>query len=123
MEDDAMSWAGTNFFGGVAGYQEGPCGAVSGIGIALGFQYRDFSGDAEKVRQSREKAIRKAEEILKQFKEAFGSIICIDLVGVDFSDPEKARRFMEDPDNHDRCPGFVRFAVEKMLEPDDEMSS
>jgi len=117
-ETDEMLWAGTSFFGGMAGDQDGVCGAVSAIGIALGFRYRDTSGDPAKARIAREEINRKAREIVKQFKKRFGTIICMDLVGVDFSDPEAARRHFENPPCGitDTCPDFVRFVVEKLVE-------
>jgi len=122
FEDDAMLWAGTTFFGGISGHQEGVCGAVSGVGISLGLHYRDTSGDKEKEQKARELAIGKTGEIVKQFKERFGSIVCIELVGVDFSDPEAARRHFENPPCGitDTCPDFVRFVVEKMIELEEQ---
>ena len=118
FNDDAILWAGTTFFGGISGHQDGVCGAVSGIGIALGLRYRDTSGNRENEEKARELAIQKTGEIVKQFKERFGTIVCIDLVGVNFSDPEAARRHFENPPCGitDTCPDFVRFAVEKMIE-------
>jgi C_GCAxxG_C_C family probable redox protein len=113
FNDDSMLWAATTFYGGIAGHQEGVCGAISGLGIALGFCYRNKSGDSQK---DREEAGRKADEIVKQFKEKFGSIICLDLVGVDFSDPATVEEFMKNPDNRDKCPGYVRFIVGKLVE-------
>ena len=117
MEDDAMLWAGTNFFGGIKGHQEGPCGAISGLAIALGFRYRDTSGDPEQAQKKKELANEKTDELVREFKEKFGSIVCLDLVGgADFSDPEQREKYHQDPANKDRCPGFVKFVVEKMLE-------
>jgi C_GCAxxG_C_C family probable redox protein len=116
--DDAMLRAGMLFYGGIAGHQEGPCGAISGLSIALGFRYRDSSGNPEKAQKAHDEAEKKANEIIEQFKEKFGSIICRDLVGVDFSQPDMVEKFMENPDNRDRCPGYVRFIVEKLIEMD-----
>ena len=119
LDDDAMIWAGTTFFGGISGHQDGICGAVSGLGIALGFRYRDTSGDSEKQQQARELAIRKTGEIVKQFKEKYGTINCFELVGLDYSDPKAVEAFMAVPENRRICPGFVRFIVEKMIELDE----
>lgn len=116
MKDDAMIRAGMLFYGGVAGHQEGPCGAISGLSIALGFRYRDASGNPEQAQKAHQEAEKKANEIIDEFKNKFGSIVCRDLVGVDFSKPELVEKFMENPDNRDRCPGYVRFIVEKILE-------
>lgn len=122
LDDDAMLWAGTTFFGGISGHQDGVCGAVSGIGIALGLRYRENSGDSEKAQQARETAIQKTGEIVRQFKKRFGTIVCIDLVGVDFSDPEAAKRHFENPPCGitDTCSDFVKFAVETMIELDEQ---
>ncbi len=116
MEDDAMLRAGMLFYGGIAGHQEGPCGAISGLSIALGFRYRDTSGNPEQAQKAHEKAENKANEIIAEFKGKFGSIVCRELVGIDFSKPELVEKFMENPDNRDRCPGYVRFIVEKLVD-------
>ncbi len=116
FDDDAMLWAGTAFFGGIAGHQDGICGAVSGLGIALGFRHRDTSGEKEKEQKAREQAIKKTGEIVRQFKEKFGSINCLELVGLDFSNPEDAKQFFGNPEKQGICAGYVRFAVEKLVE-------
>ncbi len=115
MKDDAMLQAGMLFYGGIAGHQEGPCGAISGLSIALGFRYYASSGNPEAAKNAHEEAEKKAKEIIAEFKEKFGSIVCRELVGVDFSKPELVEKFMENPDNRDRCPGYVRFIVEKLV--------
>lgn len=122
LDDDSMLWAGTAFFGGIAGHQTGVCGAVSGIGISLGLRYRDTSGDTENKQKASELVVRNTGEIVRQFKERFGTIVCIDLVGVDFSDPEAAKRHFENPPCGitDTCPDFVRFVVEKMIELEEQ---
>lgn len=120
LDDDAMLWAGTTFFGGISGDQDGVCGAVSGIGIALGIHYRDTSGNKEKEQKARELAISQTKEIVRQFKEKYGTINCIKLVGLDFSDPEAAKRYFNDPEKRALCSGCVRFVVEKMIELEEQ---
>ncbi len=115
-----MLWAGTNFFGGIAGHQDGVCGAVSAIGVYLGLRYRCNSEDKEQVDRAIGEARQKTGEVVQAFKDKFGSIICRELVGVDFSDPEAVRHFFEDSENRNKCPGFVQFAVEKLCELDSE---
>ena len=39
LDSDEMLWAGTNFFGGVAGHNEAPCGVVSAMAVSLGTRY------------------------------------------------------------------------------------
>ena len=119
LDDDAMLWAGTAFFGGISGDQDGVCGAVSGTGIALGIRYRDTSGDKEKEQKARELAISRTKEIVRQFREQYGTINCINLVGLDLSDPEAAKRYFNDPEKRGLCSSCVRFVVEKMVELED----
>jgi len=120
LENEELLWTGTGFFGGIGGYQKAPCGAVSASAICLGLRHRCPADDEEKVRQAKQDAGRKTEKIVRSFADKFGTIICQDLLGVDFSDREAARRFFESGEGENKCNSYVQFIIEKLYELDDE---
>lgn len=120
MENDDLLWAGTTFFGGIAGYQKAPCGAVSASAVCLGLRQLCSPGDEEKVQQAQQTARSKARELVQSFAEKFGNIICLELIGADFSNPEEARKFFDSGMGEQKCHQYVRFCVEKLYELDDE---
>jgi C_GCAxxG_C_C family probable redox protein len=119
MESEDLLWAGTNFFGGIAGYQKAPCGALSASAVCLGLRHLCSSGNEEKVQEEHETARRKARELVQSFAEEFGNIICLELIGVDFSVPEEARKFFDSGKGENKCPQYVRLCVEKLYELDE----
>jgi C_GCAxxG_C_C family probable redox protein len=118
-EDDTMLWTGTNFFGGIAGHQDAVCGAVTALGICLGVRYRDTSGDQKTIEEAKRTIIRKTDEIVRQFKKEFGTLRCIDLAGLDYSDREAVEKYIADPEKRKICPGYVSFIIKKLYESED----
>jgi C_GCAxxG_C_C family probable redox protein len=119
LENEDLLWAGTNFFGGIAGYQRAPCGAVSASAVCLGLRQLCSSGDEEKVQEEHETARRKARELVQSFAEKFGDIICLELIGADFSIPGEFRKFFDAGMGEEKCNKYVRFCVEKLYELDE----
>lgn len=92
-------------FGG--GMQRGDtCGAVSGALMALSLEYGD---DMELLRQ-------KVAELQQAFSERFGSTICRELLGYDFSVPGERERCAASGIKQERCPEYVCAAVELLEE-------
>ncbi len=118
LENEDLLWAGTTFFGGIAGYQKAPCGAVSASAVCLGLRHRCNLADKEKANQAKRDAGSKTGELVRSFAEKFGTIICQDLLGVDFSDPQAARHFFESGMGEEKCHRYVQFVVEKLYELD-----
>lgn len=119
LGDEDLLWAGTNFMGGIAGWQQAPCGAVSAAAIYLGLRHRRSMVDEGKAEQARVIAREQAGEVVKSFTERFGSIICRELLGFDFSDTEAAREFREKGIWKEKCDNYVQFAVEKLYQLDE----
>ena len=112
-----LLWAGVAFNGGIGGQQQAPCGAVSGSAVCLGLRYRcPLTNDKQKVKQARLAAREYASELVRSFTDKFGSIICRDLLGFDFSDTEAARRFRESGMWKEKCDKYVQFVIEKLYE-------
>ena len=108
LDSDEMLWAGTNFYGGVAGHNEGPCGVVSAMAVILGTRYRQPSADKEKFDQAREEARKKTGELVKSFKDEFGTIVCQDLIGIaDYTQEEKFKAFEEGKFNEETLDDLV----------------
>lgn len=118
-----LLWAGAAFHGGLAGQQQGPCGAVSAGVIALGLRHKTDSDDKEEVEKARKAANDDAAELVKSFNEKFGDIICRGLLGFDFSDEAEAKRAIEAVVFEEKCSKYVRFIIEKLYELDEKRNT
>lgn len=120
MKNKDFLWAGTVFRGGIAGQQDAPCGAVSGAVLALGLKYRRSTKDNIKAERARDKACEDATEYIKSFREKYGSITCIGLLGVDLSNKEAAQQARDQGLFDKKCSQQVQYAIEKLYEIEDE---
>jgi C_GCAxxG_C_C family probable redox protein len=118
LGDEDLLWAGVNFMGGISGHQQAPCGAVSASAICLGLRYRCPLDDKDNAEQARAKARQDASEVVRVFTQKFGTIVCRDLLGFDFSDTEAARQFRESGMWREKCNKYVQFVIEKLYELD-----
>lgn len=109
--------AASNMGGGVGGWGS-ICGAVSGAAIALGLIYgTDGDDDPETFTGKREEMREITQEFMRAFEEEWGSIKCIELLGVDFRTPEGEREYenMKERDET-HCAEYVEWASDKILE-------
>ena len=118
--NEDMLWSCIAFNGGIAGQQEAPCGAISASAVCLGLIHRCSLADKQKAKQSRFDARQGATKLVKDFTEKFGSIICRDLIGLDFSKPEEYRQFQESNMSKEKCDRYVQFVIEKLYEIDEK---
>ena len=116
LKNEDFLWAGTVFRGGIAGQQQGPCGAVSGSAIALGFRHRCSAADKKKAERARNAAYEEAAGLVKSFEEQFGSITCYGLLGVDFRDEAAMKQARESGLFEQKCPKQVQYVIEKLYE-------
>jgi C_GCAxxG_C_C family probable redox protein len=116
MENEDSLWAGTVFRGGFAGQQQAPCGAVSGSAVALGLHHRCSTADNEKAEKARQAACDDAVELVKSFEKKFGSITCIGLLGIEFTDESAMKQAKESGHFDNKCPEYVKYAIEKLYE-------
>ena len=114
--NEDLLWPGVAFTGGIGGQQQAPCGAISAAAICLGLHYR--SHDKQKAKQARLDARLDAHELIKGFTEKFGSIICSELVEIDFSVPGGYQQFLESGIWREKCDNYVQFVIEKLYEID-----
>ncbi len=111
-EDESLLWAGTAFRGGMAGVQEGPCGAVSGIALTLGLRHRYTGPDKAKAEKERQAACEETAALVKDFKAKWGAIDCLTLAGVDFSDEAAVKKAKEADTYAPNCEKQVEYAIE-----------
>ena len=102
-EEELQRMAGA--FGG--GMSRGDtCGAVTGSLIALGLALGGDDPEARALVREKTQAFQSA------FTARFGSTICRELIGYDFSVPEQSEKAAASGVVMERCPGFVCGAVE-----------
>lgn len=109
-------WAGVAFTGGIGGQQQAPCGALSAGAVFLGLRHRCPPEEKQRAKQARVDARGDAAELLKSFREKFGAISCIDLVGIDFSKPGAYQEFQSSGVWQDKCDQYVKFVIEKLYD-------
>jgi C_GCAxxG_C_C family probable redox protein len=101
----------TYFGGGMGGTHRHICGAVTAgvmaTGMALG---------RDKLSDDRSKGNDLTRRLLKEFEEAFGSLTCYQLVGLDPSDKDWAAKFAALKIREEKCTRYVRFVVEHWLD-------
>ena len=123
LGNEDFLWSCIAFNGGIAGQQQAPCGAISAAAVCLGLHYRCPLTDKQRAKQSRLEARQDADKLVRDFTEKFGSIICRDLLGLDFSRPEEYLKFQESDISKEKCDKFVQFVIEKLYELDEKHSS
>ncbi|MGC8793489.1 MAG: C-GCAxxG-C-C family protein [Bryobacteraceae bacterium] len=101
-------------FGGGLARTAGVCGAVTGAIMALGLAQPSVSPDDNRV--EKEKTYQRCRRFLRLFEQRHGSVICRDLVGCDLSTPEGLAEAHSTNLTAQRCPPYVRSAVELALE-------
>lgn len=102
--------------GGIAGQQDGPCGAVSGGALVLGLRNSLSTKDKDEEKKAREDTYKDTEEFVKSFREKFGSITCIGLLGIDFTDEDAMKKAKDEGIFEGKCTEHVKFAIEKLYE-------
>lgn len=102
--------------GGFGGYKskkgwQGACGAVSGACMAIGI----IMGGQEKMdAQKMAMAYLKASKYCSDFEKEFGSVVCSELCGYDFSDPDGMINYQKDHIWQKTCYKFVLWAIGKV---------
>jgi C_GCAxxG_C_C family probable redox protein len=122
LENEDILWTCIAFNGGIAGQQAAPCGAVSASIVCLGLRHCCPLSEKQRAKQERLDAREDASELVKSFAEKFGVITCRDLIGLDFSQPEVYRQFLESGVWKDKCLNYVQFVIEKLYELDKKRS-
>lgn len=123
LGNEDLLWAGTAFNGGIGGEQRAPCGAVSASAVCLGLRHRCSSADDEQAQQARLDARQDASELVRNFIEKYSALTCIDLLGLDFSQPGAYRQFQESGIWKEKCDNYIQFVIEKLYQLDERRST
>lgn len=99
------------FGGGMARTGE-VCGAVGGSLMVIGLH----CGPDRPAEEERERCYELTRTFLRRFQEKEGALLCRELLGCEILTPEGRKRAHEIGLIRERCPGFVRCAVELLEE-------
>jgi glutaredoxin 3 len=120
LGNEDLLWSCTAFNAGIGGQQQAPCGAISAGAVCLGLHHRCSPKEKQKAKQARLDARQDASELVRSFAERFGTIICLDLVGINFSKPGEYQQFLESGIWKEKCDSYVQFVIEKLYELDEK---
>ena len=96
-------------FGAGMGRTDSICGSLSAAIMVIGLRYGGIRPDDTAAKEKTYAVVR---EFLQEFKTLHGSVACTDLLGYNMSDP---KQFADAKTHHaamERCPVFIRAAVE-----------
>jgi len=96
-------------FGAGVGRSNNICGSLSAAIMVIGLRYGGIRPDDTAAKEKTYAVVR---EFLQEFKTLHGSVACTDLLGYNLSDP---KQFADAKTHHvamERCPVFIRAAVE-----------
>jgi C_GCAxxG_C_C family probable redox protein len=116
LGDKDLLWAATAFNGGIAGQREAVCGALSGSAIYLGLKHRTASADKDSIQKAKDTAREKAAKVVQDFKTNKGTLICEELVGVDFTNPAAVKEYRESGKWIDNCSRLVQSVITQLYE-------
>jgi C_GCAxxG_C_C family probable redox protein len=111
-ENEDLLWAGTAFRGGIAGIQEGPCGAVSCMALVTGLRHRTAAKNKAEAERADKAVYEETSALVKSFKEKYGAIDCLKLVGVDFNDKDAVDKLKKTGTLAQNCLPQVLYAIE-----------
>lgn len=116
FDGDVMRIASA-FGGGVGGWGS-VCGAVSGAAMAFGLIYGTEGNETFDVYQDKRKRLRDiTQKFMLAFEGQFGSVNCMDLLGVDRRTEEGRRKYDElRAQGVFRCEEYVEWSAERALE-------
>jgi C_GCAxxG_C_C family probable redox protein len=95
-------------FGAGISRQGQMCGAVSGALMVIGLHEWDVN---EEIRPNKECIYQRSQAFMQRFAEGHGSVLCSELVKVDWNDPEQVQLARQDGRFDSICPALVQDAV------------
>jgi C_GCAxxG_C_C family probable redox protein len=111
VESELIPRIATGFGGGVGSTHRYLCGALLGAVIATGIAF-----GRERAEESRDRAINLIRELLRGFRQEFGSVDCYELVGIPYEEEKWSEKWHAMNMAEKKCVHFVRFAVKRWIE-------
>ena len=96
-------------FGAGIGRTDEICGALSGVIMVIGLRYGGLTPDDS---AAKEKTYAMVGEFVQKFKALHSSVACTDLLGYNLSDPQQYADAKAHKVAKEKCPAFIRDAVE-----------
>jgi C_GCAxxG_C_C family probable redox protein len=96
-------------FGAGMGRTDNMCGSISAAIMVIGLRYGGIRPDDTAAKEKTYAVVR---EFLQEFKTLRGSVACTDLLGYNLSDPKQFADAKTHQVAMERCPVFIRAAVE-----------
>jgi C_GCAxxG_C_C family probable redox protein len=116
LGSEDLLWAATNLMGGIAGQRQAVCGAVSSAAVFLGLRHRVPIADKARADKARQVSREKAAGLVQNFARQHGTIICSDLLGIDFSDAAAVQRFRDSGQQREKCGSYLRSVIKMLYE-------
>jgi C_GCAxxG_C_C family probable redox protein len=115
--ESSIMKAASSLGGGVGGWGSA-CGAATGAAIALGLAYgTDGEETLKKYAKKREHLRDVSQVLLREFEDEFGSVNCMDLLGVDRRTEEGKARYAEiKAQGLVKCDDYVAWCAKRTLE-------
>jgi C_GCAxxG_C_C family probable redox protein len=115
--ESSIMKAASSLGGGVGGWGSA-CGAATGAAIALGLAYgTDGEETLEKYAEKRGHLRDVSQVLLREFEDEFGSVNCMDLLGVDRRTEEGKARYAEiKAQGLVKCDDYVAWCAKRTLE-------
>jgi C_GCAxxG_C_C family probable redox protein len=117
LPDPGDSGAAMALNGGVA-YGGNICGAISGAAMAVGMLAKERIQDHKSAKRAARQIIM---SYMDEFRQAYQSVNCIDLIELDIRDEEEHRRFIESGIWRTACMDQIEFAVRKLAPLNDQI--
>lgn len=99
-------------FGGGIGRCGSVCGALTGGVMAIGIRH----GTNETSLEKRLKAYELSRKLYKEFENRHGSVFCRDLIGLELSNPDDAKKVRSTKVFEKKCPIFIRTVMECLID-------
>ena len=116
LEGDDLWLAATGLGGGIGRCQDvcgALTGAVAGLGLAVG---RGQSLSRETRQKAREEIYPRSRKLYERFREEFGAVDCLPMVGIDMSTPEGSAEFQRSGARDRVCRPAVHLAIRTVAE-------
>jgi C_GCAxxG_C_C family probable redox protein len=102
-------------FGGGIGSEQDVCGAISGGVIAAGYKEGQGRDNQQEIAKACRSAVR---GVYEGFREQFGAVDCLTLIGYDYREPGQTEAAHDDPERIAKCNVFKEWVIRKLLAED-----
>jgi C_GCAxxG_C_C family probable redox protein len=99
-------------FGGGIGGEQDVCGAITGGVMAIGYRAGLSGGNQEEISKAAKPAVR---DVYEGFREQFGAVDCLGLIGYDYRDPAQFAAAHSDPARAEKCRAYKEWVIRRLL--------